>query len=379
MTLFAWLAIAVGVAAMCSLLSVMYGFEGSLIQKVLKAYPHVIVKSKKGEGPIADHAAWTEKLRAVPGVTKLIPFVETEMIVQSDRRTLGGVVWGMPLQDFGSFQDGMLDGGPPSKESRLPQVVLGNELASRLGATKGSLVKVISPIARAGALGAAPRADTFEVSGVYSSGHYDFDQQYLLLMMEDAQDLMRKGDTITGWHVWAKDLHAADDLQQSIAKMIPAEWQAQSWTSFNSALFQSLKLEQFAMFLILSFAVMIAVMNIVITLMMHVSHKRRNIGVLRALGASKASIRRIFLWQGALMGGVGLALGAVLFGLFIVYVRYFSSYQLPEIYYDRTIPIEIRPWSIALIYLVATAMIFFATWYPSRRAAAVHPVEALRE
>jgi lipoprotein-releasing system permease protein len=379
MTLFAWLAIAVGVWAMVSFLSIMFGFETSLKERVLKAYPHVMVKRKRGSAPIAGYDEWTRKLGQISGVTKVVPYAEAEMIVQSDRRTLGGIVWGMPVENLDRFRGDMVEGKLPNPASKTPQVVLGRELAHRLGLETGGELRLVSPTQMRGAMGLVPQSQVFQVSGLYASGHYEFDQQYVFLILEDAQDLLKWKGAISGWHLWTDTLERAEQAQKDIEPLLPPEWEAESWTRFNEALFSSLKLEQYAMFAILSFAILIAVMNIVITLMMHVTHKRRNIGILRALGASKAQIKRVFFWQGAYLGLVGLALGAAFTVVFLLYLRFFSTYLLPEIYYDRTVPIELRPGPVILIYVVATVMIFLATLVPSSRAAAIDPIEAIRE
>jgi lipoprotein-releasing system permease protein len=378
MTLFAWLAIGVGIGAMSSLLSVMYGFESSLKDRVLKAYPHLLIRSKVSSHPIAGYEDWTKRLRAVAGVTRAVPYIETEMIVQSERRALGAVVWGLPEEEMAQRKDSLVNGTLPSKSSRLPQVVVGSELAARLSLSVGDPVIILSPLGKTGPMGMVPQSESFEVSGLYTSGHYEFDQQYLFLPLEDAQDLVKHGNTISGWQVWATSLEAADEVQGEVEKIIPTTWEAQSWTVFNSSLFQSLKLEQYAMFTILSFAILIAVMNIVITLMMHVTHKKKNIGVLRALGASRVDIRNLFIWQGALLGGMGLVLGAFLTVAILGAIRFLSP-ELPDIYYDRSIPFEIRPFSLGLVYGVAIVMIFIATIYPAYRAAELDPIEAIRE
>lgn len=379
MTLFAWLAIGVGIAAMSCLLSVMYGFESALRERVLKAYPHVMIRPAAANQPLRDYEPWTEKFKQLPIISRTMPYLETEMILQSDFRTLGGVIWGLPPDELQRLEEGITEGALPNPEAKLPQVILGSELGHRLGVSPGSRIKLISPIETGGAMGMVPKSQVFEVAGLYASGHYEFDQQYLFLALQEGQELLRWGDAISGWHLWAESLDDSEKLLKEVQAIIPATLEAQSWRSFNSALFQSLKLEQYSMFTILSFAIIIAVMNIVITLMMHVTHKRANIGILRALGASKRQIRQAFLWQGAFLGGVGLILGAALTAGFIVYVRYFSTYLLPEIYYDRTIPIELRPLSLALIYAVAIVLIYLATIYPAKRAAALHPIDAIRE
>jgi len=377
MTVFAWLAIGVGVGTMCSLLSVMYGLESSLRDSVLKAYPHIMVHARSGTTPIRNYEAWTTKLRSIKGVKRVVPYVETEMIAQSDLRAIGSVVWGVPREDLVKLKQNIPQGTVPSPDSKLPQAIVGMELAHHLDVDIGNQLKIISPIKRGGALGMVPQAQTFEVSGLYESGHYDFDKQYLFLLLEDAQDLMGWGKAVTGWHVWCNSLDDTEKVAKRIAKQLPPEWTAQSWESFNSALFQSLKLEQYAMFLVLSFAILIAVMNISITLMMHVTHKRRNIGVLRALGATAQQIREVFIWQGAFLGMVGLVLGAVLSVIILTYVQ--NSYQFPDIYYVRSVPVEIRPLSLTMVFVVAIFLIFAATIYPSSRAAKLDPIEAIRE
>ncbi len=377
MTLFAWVAIGVGVGTMSSLLSVMYGLESSLRENVLRAYPHIMVRRIAGGEGAVNEPALSKSLRSQPGVARVMPYVEAEMIAQSENRTLGVVVWGLPDSEWERIGKNVKEGKVPNPSSPLPQGVLGVELADHLGVYVGDKVQLISPLRRAGALGAVPQTHTVEISGLYESGHYDFDKQYLFIPILDGQDFVGKKDAISGWHIWIDSQDEADALAKQLAPVLPVGWEAQSWTQFNEALFHSLKLEQLSMFLILSFAVVIAVMNIAITLMMHVSHKRKNIGVLRALGASATQIRQIFIWQGAFLGLVGMALGAVLSVAMLYYIAH--NYQFPDIYYQRSVPVEIRPWSIFMVYFVSIVLILVATLYPSIKASQLDPIEAIRE
>ncbi len=325
MTLFAWLAIGVGVAAMGSLLSVMYGFESSLRDKVLTAYPHLMVQGASGQSAIPSPENWTTKLREQPGVKRVIPFVESEMILQGDRRTLGGVVWGISLSDFDRFEKGLVDGVLPDPKAPTPQVLLGSELAHRLGASVGSYLKIISPTERSGLMGMVPKAQSFQISGVFSTGHYEFDQQYLVLLIEDAQDLLKLKNSISGWHVWGASYDGASDLAKSVQRVVPNGWRVQSWEVFNSALFHSLKLEQYAMFTILSFAIAIAVMNIVITLMMFVNHKKKKYWHPSGLGGIHATDSPHLFLARCTLGRGGHGAGGNLNGNF---------YRLREILFD---------------------------------------------
>ena len=301
------------------------------------------------------------------------------MIVTVGAKRLGAVVWGLPRSEFERFSSGLKSGSLPDFDSRELEALVAVELAHRLGAEPGSDVHLVSPLSVAGALGAVPSQGTFRVSGVYASGHYEFDQQHLFVFFEDAQELLRLKDSIHGWHLRIERVEDARQIATHVRSLLGADFDVQSWEEFNSALFQSLKLEQLAMLSILSLAVLIAVLNVGITLAMHVTYKRKNIGVLRALGASNKTIRNIFVWQGAWLGLVGMGIGVVLTALFFVHVRFVSAYQLPDIYYDRSLPIELRMLPTILIFFGAALLIFLATLLPARAAARMDPVEAIRE
>ncbi|MFM8313940.1 MAG: ABC transporter permease, partial [Deltaproteobacteria bacterium] len=244
MTFFSWTAIGVGVAAMCGLLSVMYGFENSLKTKVLNAYPHIIVSLRDSNGHLFDNPQSVKNLNSQPGVVRVVPFIEREMILQSKTRSLGGVIWGLKQPDFDRVKKGLVEGELPSEQSQTPEVVMGQELAHRLHLFPGDEVKIISPISKTGLMGAMPKSEIFKVSGLYASGHYEFDEQYIYMQMEDAQDLLGWNQEISGYHVWTPEIEQADAVQKSLEPFIDKTLKAESWSVFNAALFQSLKLEQ---------------------------------------------------------------------------------------------------------------------------------------
>ncbi len=380
MTLLAWVAIAVGIGAMGALLSVMYGFETALQNRVLKAYPHLLIRPipPQKERNLLDFSPLLKEVGSLSEIERVVPYLEKEMILQSKQRTLGAVVWGVPAESLAQNQSDIISGKLPRNDAPLPQALIGSELSARLGVLDGERLRLISPMETTGAFGRAPKTQWLEVSGIFSSGHYEFDQQYLYLPLSDAQTFLAKGQPLSGIQIWAKKFSHVDRLKRQLQPLLGEGLEVVDWRVLNSALFHSLELEQYAMFTILSFAILIAVMNIIITLMMNISQKKRNIGVLLALGASPQQIRKCFWWQGGFVGGVGLVCGAVLMFLLIIYIRYFSHYQLPEIYYDRSLPIEVRPLSIAAIFGVAILMIAFASWIPAKRASKLDPIDAIR-
>ena len=379
MTLFAWAAIGVGVAAVCCLLSVMYGFESALKTRVLTASPHISIEPKGGQIVLMDDSI-THALETAQGVDHVVAFVEREMIAMSEDRSYGVVVRGIRESDFKHWLIGLKAGGIPSLESKLPGVVVGSELANQLEVSVGDEIRLLSPTQRSGGIGGqVPRSATFVVSGLYTSGHYEFDHQFLIMLLEDASDLLRVGKSISGWQVWTKDLDDSQKIADQLQTMLPENLVAIHWSEQNAALFQSLKLEQFAMGFILGLAILIAMMNMVITLTTQVTAKRKHIGVFRALGASKQQIKSMFMWQGIWLGVSGIGLAALLITGFIIFVKNFSTFQLPDIYYDRSIPIEVRPLTFFIVFFVAMVFIFLSTQFPSRKAANMDPIEAIRE
>jgi len=375
LTLLSWIAIAVGVGVMGGLLSIMYGLETSLKKSILRSYPHVFIKPKVVSDKINNHQKWTDALQKLPEVSRVVPYVESEMIAQSQNRTLGVVVHGVPKDELERLNAFLVQGKSPL-QGKMPQGILGVELAHHLGLQIDETFLLVSPFKRSGAMGVAPEATRFEMSGVFSTGHYDFDKQAIYLSLEEAQFLLQKNTSISGWQIWLKNESDAEDFSSRLVGVLPEPWQAQSWQVFNGALFQSLKLEQIGMAVILGFAILIAALNISITLLMNVNNKKSNIGILRAMGLSSYRVQNIFLWQGVWTGVVGLLGGALLAFIIIFYAQNF--YEFPEIYYVRNVPVEIRPWSLATIYISASFLILIGTLYPAYRASQIHPIEAIR-
>jgi lipoprotein-releasing system permease protein len=275
----------------------------------------------------------------------------------------------------------MLPGGarPSAEKSSPPKlaIIVGKELAARLGTFVGDTINVISPSGTPGPLGIVPKIRKFEVVGIFDSGMYEYDSTLAYISMATAQDFFNTGDAVTGVEVKVDDIFAADRIAKEIEEALGFPYWARDWMKLNKNLFSALQLEKMMMFIILILIILVASFNIIGTLTMIVVEKSREIAILKAMGATRREVMRIFMVDGLVIGGVGTAIGIPL-GLVVCYLLQ-SFYTLPsDIYYISHLPIRIQPLDILVISLSAVAISFIATLYPSWQAARLNPSEALR-
>jgi len=262
---------------------------------------------------------------------------------------------------------------------RVPGIILGQELAAKLGASKGAVVYLISPRGMMSPIGHMPTMKRFEVTGVFESGFYEYDASLAYIHIQTAQDLLKIGNAATGIGLRIKNIYAADQVSSQISETLGYPFWTTDWMQMNRNFFSALKLEKKAMFIILTLIILVAAFNIASTLIMMVMGKTRDIAILKAMGATHRSIRKIFVFKGTVIGAIGTALGTVLGIGGCILLKHYKFIELPgDVYYFTTLPVELEWLDVLIIIAAAMAICFLSTIYPAYKASQLNPVEALR-
>jgi len=381
---FSVLGVMLGVMTLIIVLGVMNGFEKDLKEKILGTVSHLVVMSHS-DRLITSWPALMERIGTFDGVKATTPYIYGQAMLSTRGRVRGVIVRGIDLDTASKvislpryLVSGRIDQLAASPEG-VPGIIIGKELAAVNGLRTGDLVQLISPQGKRTPLGAVPRVQTFRVVGVFKSGMYEFDGNLVYMELPQAQKFFEMGDGVTGIEVTLDDIYRAPKLGERLTKALGTPYWARTWKDMYINLFSALKLEKLAMFIILTFIVLVAAFNIIISLIMLVMEKSRDIAILKALGATSGRIMRIFVAQGMVVGVVGTFLGAVagLAGSALL-ARYPLIVLPPEIYTISTLPVSVDGTDVLLICAVALTICFLATIYPSLRAARLAPVEALR-
>ena len=382
------LGIALGIAALITVMSVMNGFEKEIRARILGAAAHVQLLG--GERGFRDWEAVSARAREHPAVTASAPFVQAQGLLSTGSAVRGVFVRGIlpRLEDqVADFSKHMVAGGLEALQPGGFGVVIGVGIARALQLRVGDKVTLISPHGQVTPAGLMPRLKQFTVVGIFALDHNEFDSALALVRMEDAQVLYRMDGEVSGVRLKVSDIDAAPRITRELAARMPPEIFVTDWTQQNVNYFRAIQIEKRMMFIILTLIIAVAAFNLVSTLVMVVTDKHPDIAILRTLGASPASIMKIFVVQGAVIGIVGTLIGViagVLLALNIDTVlpfieRTFGFHILSrEVYYISELPSDLHwgdVWSVALVSL---GLAFVATLYPSWRAARVNPAEALR-
>jgi lipoprotein-releasing system permease protein len=394
------LGIALGVAALIVVLSVMNGFQTELRGRILAVVSHIEISGASGE--MANWQSVAEQSLRQPGVLAAAPFVQAQGMLSFGQSVRGAMVRGIlpdledKVVDFRThMKEGRLDsllpgssGSPDSPGSDNSfNIILGSELARALGVFVGDKVTVIAPQGVVTPAGVLPRLKTFVVSGLFEVGMFEYDSGLALIRMEDAQRLYRLDDRVSGVRLKLDDLFKAPAIARELANHLDTAAFISDWTRSHANFFRAVAIEKNMMFIILSLIVAVAAFNIVSTLVMAVTDKQADIAILRTLGASPGSIMAIFMVQGALIGFIGLGLGiagGVALALNIDVVVPFierllgTQFMSKEIYYISNLPSELQWKDVTTITAVSFVLSLVATIYPSWRASRVNPAEALR-
>ncbi len=380
--------VAVGVTALIVVLAVMNGFHEDLRNRILGITSHVNIGSFAGV--IHNYKGLMREVDQDPEVVASAPFIYAQVMLTSGRNVSGAILRGIePLSASKviKIQDNLISGNladlVPSKqegpEPGYPGMILGKELANNLGVRTGDWVTVISPAGRLTPIGQIPKSKTFQVVGLISSGMFEYDNTLAYVDLAVAQQFLGMGDSVTGIEARVTDIYDAGKVSERLRARLGSPYYVRDWMQMNSSFFSALKLEKVVMFVILTLIVLVAAFNIVSSLIMLVMEKGRDIAILKAMGATTASIRKIFVLEGFLIGISGTTLGMlggfVLCGLL---KRYKFIKLPPGVYQISTLPVQMQASDLAVIAFSAILISLVATLYPSRKAAGLDPAEALR-
>jgi lipoprotein-releasing system permease protein len=382
------LGIALGVAALIIVLSVMNGFQKEVTDRMLSVVSHIEVMDAQG-GALADWRVTAAKARENPAVRAAAPFIAMQSLIARGDDMRGAVVRGIdPALEAGvtplaaELENGVLAKLQPGAW----RIVLGVELARALRVQAGDMVTLVAPGGQVTPAGTVPRLKSFTVAGTFEAGHYEYDSGLALIHLDDAARLYRL-DGPTGVQLRLADLHQARGVAQQLVEQMPPGLLVRDWTRTNRNWFDAVQLEKRLMFIILTLIVAVAAFNLVSTLVMTVTDKRADIAILRTLGASPRSIMGIFVVQGAASGVIG-TLGGVAFGLLVAFnigtlvpalERLLGMAFLPaSVYLISRMPSDPQWADVLPIGLISLLLAFVATLYPSWRASRVKPAEALR-
>src|SRR5215813_4175156 len=366
-TIISTLGIAIGVMTLNITLAVMTGFEEDLRDRILGFNPHISIWSYLG--PLEGYADVTEKVRAMPDVTSAEPFVYGQLMLSTPEHFAGDI--GQLERQFAvPLQDGR------GATVQLPGIIIGAELERRLGVHVGDTVSVAS--AGTGTSG-VPRLRSFVVVGEFDSGMPDYDASLAYVSLADAQRLYEMGEAVTGVEVKVTDLYHADAIARQISKLLGPGYRVRDWMEANHNLFSALTLQKTVYFIVLLLIILVAAFTVLATLIMVVMEKRKDIAILKSMGAPRAAIGRVFIFKGLVIGALGTLIGNLggYGGCWLL--QHYHFIELPkDVFFVSTVPVIVYPQYFVAVTVAALAICLLATLYPARQAARLVPVDIIR-
>jgi lipoprotein-releasing system permease protein len=413
------LAVAVSSCMLISVLSVMGGFRADLKKKILGNHAHIVVDRAFHE--LDDWQSLLKRIRETEGVIGATPFLQVEVMVSSLSNRAGAILRGIDPQTVSEVTDlahnlthgkleylkhpelildpsvdtskaGPLDAmidaaeraaarGIPeaANEDAMPGLIVGQELARALRLVVGDRVTVVSPRGDLGPTGPIPRTRPFRIAGIFYSGMYEYDMKHAYIDLAVAQRFLRAEGQISGIEIKVEDVEQAPTLAATLASTIGrADLRVRDWKMMNQQLFGALALEKLAMFITLGIAVLIAGFSVFGTLTLLVQEKRREVGILKAMGTSARGVIRIFVIEGLLIGAAGGLMGLGLGFVLTFAAEHFGIRMNPEVYYIDKLPVHLDPTEFALVGTATVVVCLAATLFPAYQASRVRPVDALR-
>ncbi len=382
------LGMGLGVMALIVVLSVMNGFQKEIRARMLGASPHLEVVADGGQ--IQDWQAVLDKVVKHPQVQAAAPYVAGQGMLSLGKSVQGVLVRGIdPLRETAitELSGKMKSGALSDLHGNEFGIVLGSDLARTLGVRLKDKLMLIAPQGQITPAGMLPRLKQFRVTGIFEIGMAPYDNSLALIHIGDAQKLFQLGDAVTGISAKLREIDAAPRVAQDLQGQLPAELYANDWTHQNSNYFRAVQMEKKMMFIILSLIVAVAAFNIVSTLVMAVTDKQADIAILRTLGASPASIMKIFIVQGVVIGVIGTLLGSISgillalnLDVVVPFIEHLFGMQFlaKDVYYITELPSELRLPEVLMVTGISFLISLLATLYPSYRASKIQPAEALR-
>jgi lipoprotein-releasing system permease protein len=381
-------AVALGVAALIIVMSVMNGFRAELFEKIVGLNGHAVVQGY--EGRLADWQQIADAAKKTPGITSVLPLIDTPLMATANGRFEGVLVRGMRVQDIRAnktITSNVLAGDIRSITPGSGRVALGSRLADTLGAYPGSQITLWNPEGRSTVVGTVPREVTYTVGAIFESGVYDYDKAYVIMPMQDAQQLLLMGDQVGMIEIQTSNPDKVQQILAPLQKVVQGKGVITDWRQMNSALFQALEVERVAMFVVLSLIVLVAVFNILSSLIMLVRAKTRDIAILRTMGASRRGMMKVFMTVGVTIGSLGIILGVILGAIFLYFrqdvvdfIQVITGENLwdPSVRFLTDLPAKPDPFEVTAIILIALILSFLSTLYPAYKAASTDPVQVLR-
>jgi lipoprotein-releasing system permease protein len=385
---FSMIGIALGVWLLLVVISVMNGFEKELRERILSAASHATISGV--EQPLQDWSGVVKTAEKLPLVKSAAPYIEGEGMIKLGSELSGALLRGVsPAEEskVSDFATHMTEGRFQDLQAGRFGMIIGQELADKLGVGVGDKLDLMIPQASITPAGVVPRFRRFNVVGVFKLGMYEYDQGMVLIHLNDAQALLRMDTGVTGVRLKLHDMFQAREVVRELVEVLGGEYYVSDWTRSHANFFKAVATEKMVMFLILSAIVLVAAFNIVSTMVMVVEDKRADIAILRTMGARPASIMQIFIVQGAFIGVVGTVVGTLVGVLTVLNISELiplleqlagRKFINAQIYYISELPAELRHWDVIKIVSLSFVMTLIATLYPARAAAKTDPAEALR-
>ena len=381
-------AVALGVAALIIVMSVMNGFRAELFDKIVGLNGHAIVQGYGGR--LQDWRQILNDVEKTPGVTDATALIEQPLLTTFNGRVEAILARGMSVNDIlknETLKGKTVAGSLRALSSYDDKVAIGSRLAQNLGVQVGQSITIINPAGRTTPFGTVPREISYEVAAIFEVGVYDYDKAFVIMPIERAQLLMLLGDEIGMIEIKTENPDKVNEILAPLLPKLENKGLIVDWKSMNASLFEALAVERVAMFVVLSIIVLVAVFNILSSLIMLVRAKTRDIAILRTMGASRKSLLRIFMTVGLLIGSSGIVLGLILGAIFLYFrqsvvnfIQLLTGQNLwdPSIRFLTELPSRTDPVEVLAICALALLFSFLATLYPALKAASTDPVQVLR-